>query len=148
AIQNIISILAKKYQLHNNNLTNEELQQCILEMVLAGTDNTSNETRPIIDAKTKQDIAQQPVNNEILNMLPRKKVVLSGLPVLEDMLKHFVKAMKEIIRYKRNTLNITDRKVDCEDWNSFLENFKKTTNELNIEFNIINILDINQRYSM
>ncbi|CAG8807982.1 25617_t:CDS:1, partial [Racocetra persica] len=41
-----------------------------------------NKTRPIIDTKTKQDIAQQPVDNEILNVLPRKKVVLSRLPVL------------------------------------------------------------------
>ncbi|CAG8671510.1 24111_t:CDS:2, partial [Racocetra persica] len=33
-----------------------------------------NKTRPIIDAKTKQNIAQQPVDNKILNVFPRKKV--------------------------------------------------------------------------
>ncbi|CAG8765659.1 16051_t:CDS:2, partial [Racocetra persica] len=60
----------------------KSLNNCEVSEIHIKADTNINETRPIIDAKTKQDIAQQPVDNEILNVFLRKKVVLSRLPVL------------------------------------------------------------------
>ncbi|CAG8513939.1 18119_t:CDS:1 [Dentiscutata erythropus] len=209
-----------------------------------------DETRPIIDTRTRWDVAQQPVVKEILNVLPRKKVVFVGAhSVGKTTLARFIKnkmngiLVSEIARTLIKELNlnadilrndpdkslefqasiikaqcakeeeiehefaILDRSAldalvyaqtfcgkrwnelldmeetnkcleryrqknkymifliepqkeclradgvrmmptDYEDWISFSESFKNIMNEYNIEFNAINVLDINQRYSI
>ncbi|RIB02854.1 cytochrome P450 [Gigaspora rosea] len=209
-----------------------------------------DETRPIIDTRTRWDVAQQPVEREILNVIPRKKIVLVGAhSVGKTTLARFIKShidgilVTETARTLIKELNlnadilrndpdkslefqaaiikaqcvkeeeiehefaILDRSaldaiiyaqafckkrwkelldmeetnkclehyrqknkylifliepqkeclkadgvrmmpIDYEDWISFSESFKNLMNEYNIEFNTINVLDLNQRYSI
>ncbi|KAF0536080.1 aromatase [Gigaspora margarita] len=212
-----------------------------------------DETRPIIDTKTRWDIVQRPIIKEVLNLLPRKKIVFIGAQsVGKTTLANFIKShmngimisetariiMKEL-NLNTNTMKIlrndpdktfefqaTSIKVQCEkedeiehefaildrcaldsivyaqkfckkrwrelldmketnkcieryrqkdryiifliepqkecleadgtrsiptnyeEWISFSDSFKMALKEFNIEFNIINVLDINQRYSI
>ncbi|CAG8536704.1 5563_t:CDS:1 [Gigaspora margarita] len=209
-----------------------------------------DETRPIIDTRTRWDVAQQPVEKEILNVIPRKKIVLVGAhSVGKTTLAKFIKShingilVTEIARTLIKELNlnadilrndpdkslefqatiikaqcvkeeeiehelaILDRSaldaiiyaqafckkrwkelldmeetnkcleryrqknkylifliepqkeclkadgvrmmpIDYEEWISFSTSFKNLMNEYNIEFNTINVLDLNQRYSI
>ncbi|RHZ52426.1 hypothetical protein Glove_461g58 [Diversispora epigaea] len=55
-----------------------EMKPVISELLAAFKFERINATNSIIDTKTKWDIAQQPLVNEILIALPRKKIVLVG----------------------------------------------------------------------
>ncbi|CAG8800088.1 23689_t:CDS:1, partial [Racocetra persica] len=224
-----------------------EMMAILPELLKEFTFTRIDDTKPIIDTRTRWDIAQQPVVKEILNVLPRKKVVfvgahsvgkttivkfiksrMNGTTISEtarhllkelnfnaDILKNdpdksleFQKAIikaqckreeeveqefaildrcaldaivyartycgerwKELLemeetskcleRYRQNKYimfliepqkeclradGVRMMPTDYKDWISFSECFKKTMKECNIEFNVINVLDIEQRY--
>ncbi|CAG8586746.1 4784_t:CDS:1, partial [Racocetra fulgida] len=55
-----------------------EMMAILPELLKEFTFTRIDDTKPIIDTRTRWDIAQQPVSKEILNVLPRKKIVFVG----------------------------------------------------------------------
>ncbi|CAG8478916.1 14555_t:CDS:1, partial [Gigaspora margarita] len=230
-----------------------EMKTILFELFKEFIFTRMDETRLIIDTKTRWDIVQRPIIKEVLNLLPRKKIVFIGAQsVGKTTLANFIKShmngimisetariiMKEL-NLNTNTMKIlrndpdktfefqaTSIKFQCEkedeiehefaildrcafdsivyaqkfckkrwrelldmketnkcieryrqkdryiifliepqkecleadgtrsiptnyeEWISFSDSFKMALKEFNIEFNIINVLDINQRYSI
>ncbi|CAG8724948.1 3098_t:CDS:2 [Gigaspora rosea] len=230
-----------------------EMKTILFELFKEFIFTRMDETRPIIDTKTRWDIVQRPIIKEVLNLLPRKKIVFIGAQsVGKTTLANFIKShmngimiteiarnLMEELNLNTNTMKIlrndpdktfefqaTTIKIQCEkedeielefaildrcafdsivyaqnfckkrwrelldmketnkcleryrqkdryiifliepqkecleadgirtapanyeEWISFSDSFKMALKEFNIEFNIINVLDINQRYSI
>lgn len=62
-----------------------EMKPIMSELLTAFSFERKLASKPFIDTKTKWDVAQQPEVTEILTALPRKKIVLVVLIVLEKL---------------------------------------------------------------